>query len=221
MLSVILPRSAEPTVIQMTQEQLQKELQEVNGSELLVTDSWGEGIAKCRTDFICLVEADCLVNSGYFGSMMGLFKKNPYYRQLGIMSSATGINNWANKIYGYHLGSNYSDGVMPNKESKSTSPYFLGVAFIPGAIIRMSTLKRVMQDFEYFESYANDLVYFSTMLSLEFLRKGSRISINPNATYVTTEDYVGEDAKFDASAGDIVTMFEKDYQNKNRIGELL
>lgn len=220
MLSVILPRTAEPTVIQMTQEALQRELESVNGSELLVVDSWGEGISKCRTDFICLVEADCLVSSGYFASLMGLFKKNPSYRQLGIMSSSTGINNWGNRVFGYTLGAKEQDGVIPSKEKKSSSPYFVGITFIPGAVMRMSTLTRVLKDFP-FESYQSDLVYFSTMLSLEFLRKGSRISLNPNTTYVTTETYVGELGKFASGAGDVIEMFKKDYQNKNRVYELL
>ena len=196
MLTVVIPRTAEPTVVQLTHENLLRELASVHGSELLITDSWGEGIVKCRTEFICLVEPDCLVNSGYFSSMVSLFKKNPHYRQLGIMGSSVAINDWAKRFYGYHLGDNFKDGVIPNQDKESTSPYAIGIVYIPGSVIRMSMFTRVLKDMD-FGSYIDNLVKFSTNLSLSFWDHDGRIAINPNSTYVTTEEYVGEQAHFD------------------------
>lgn len=220
-LTVVIPRSAEPTVIQLTQENLQRELETVNGSEILVVDTWGEGIAKCRTEFICLVEPDCLVNSGYFSSMIGLFKKNPYYRQLGIMGASTGIDNWANKVYGYSFVREWSEespegiktlltDIRANKEKKSDAPYRAQMVFVPGAVIRMSMLKRVLKDFP-FESYMQDLVYFSTRMSMEFWYQNGHVSLNPNSTYVTTETYVDltESITFEVET-DTLTKFAKE-----------
>jgi len=209
MITLAIQRTSEPTVIEMTREQLSKELSQVHGSELLIVDSWGEGIAKCRTEFLCMVEDDCLVNSGYFSSLIGLFKKNPYYRQLGMMGSSVGVKTWADKIYGYQVGNNYKDGVTPLKVSTSTSPYKVQIVFVPGALIRMSMLKRIMKDVN-IDKFSKDLVYFSTMLSLEFWRHDGHVSVNPNTTYVTTEDYVGEKALFDPRAGDLISKFAKE-----------
>lgn len=208
MLSIILPRWAEPKVIHLTQENLQRELNQVVGSELLVTDDWGEGIAKCRTEFISLVEPDCLVNSGYFSSLTGLFKKNKQFRQLGAMGSSVGVTSWHNRIFGYDLGAKASDGVMPVREKKSIKPYNQGVIYIPGAVLRVSTLKRILKDNDSVMNYTQDLVYFSTKLSLEMWRHKCYVSINPNTTYVTTEDYVGDRGKFDPEAGDLAQRFQ-------------
>lgn len=213
MLSVIIPKTAEPTVVKLTEENLRKETVPF-GSELLLTDSWGQGLAKCKTEFICFVEPDCLISSGYFQSMLGLFRKNKYYRQLGVMGSATGIDNWANKVYGFRIGENFSDGVIPEQEQKSTAPYPAPIVFIPGAILRVSTLKRIMKtNPKLFESYQADLVYFSTLLCLEIWRHNGRVGLNPNSTYVTTEDYVGEQGKFDPEAGDLISLFKAEQLN--------
>ncbi len=204
MLSVIIRPTEEPKVIQLTQENLQKELSQVVGAELLV-DSWGSGLAKARNDFICLVEADCLVNSGYFSSQIGLFKKNPHFRRLAVMSSAIGVNDWATRFFGYKLGKTYADGVIPVKEKTSTSPYPLQIAYIPGAVMRKSSFGRLKIN----PTWENDLVYFSTMVSLDLWRQGSMIQINPNTTYVTTESYVGEVGRFDPEAADLVGHLTK------------
>lgn len=207
MLTLVIPRTAESTVVHLTQENLQRELKSINGSELLVCDTWGEGIAKARNDFICLVEPDCLVSGGYFASQMGLFKKNPNYRQLGVMGSSTGINTWAKRIYGYKLGEKYSDGVLPVYDKLSTAPYTVPITYIPGAIMRMSTLKRVLKSIEPSEK---DLIRYSTELSLEFWRLRAHVLLNPNSTYVTTEIYVGEQGKFDPKAGDLAEFLSFD-----------
>lgn len=206
MLSVILPRWAEPTVIHLTQENLQRELEAVNGAELLVTDSWSEGIAKTRNDYICLVEPDCLVSSGYFASMMGLFTKS-HFRKLSIMSATTSVLDWENRFYGYQVGNNYSDGVWPVLKSKSTSPYPVQIAYVPGSILRMSMLNKIMPNVDF---QAKNLTKLSTDVSLECWRNNGHVLINPNSSYCTTEDHVSQQGKFDPKAGDLVTRFAKE-----------
>lgn len=220
MLTVVLAKQkVEQTVIDLTKENMKRELKSVNNSELLITEGWSEGIGKCKTEYICLIEPDCLVSSGYFASQVGLFKKNPMYRQLGIMTSSTSIVNWANKIYGYDLADRQTLGVVPIKHPASSAPYRLPIAYIPGSIMRLSTLKRVLENNRKdhiigsgLMKLSADLTYFSTMVSLAFWRLDSHICINPNASYCTTEDYVGEKGNFDNTAGDLYSRFKKELQ---------
>lgn len=208
MLTVVIKECDEPQVTELTYENLWKELKNIPDSQLIV-GKWGLSGVKNR--YVCFVESDCLVSSGYFSSQLGLFKKDPMFRKIAVMGSATGINNWANKIYGYELGNNYSDGVIPIKEKKSTHPYPVQIAYLPGAIIRVSMLDRAFQDLKPNNSWENDLVYYSTMFSLAFWRQGdgNRVHLNPNATYVTTEDYVNDIGKFDSQGGDLINFFER------------
>lgn len=213
MLSVILPRTAEATVLKLTEDNIRKETVPF-GSELIVADSWGQGLNKCNTEFICFVEPDCLISSGYFQSMLGLFQKNRFYRQLGVMGSATGVNDWGNTIYGFQLGDNYADSVTPVEYKQSTAPYPAPIVFIPGAVLRVSTLKRILKSNpRLFETYRDNLVYLSTMLCLEIWRHNGRVALNPSSTYVTTEAYVGERGQFDPKAGDLINLFAQEQLN--------
>ena len=223
MLTVIIKDSGEPNVIKLTYENLFRELKDID-SELLVASNWMDavmGLEGGHENFVCMVEADCLVNSGYFSSQMGLFKKSPFLRKLAVMSSATGVNDWGNKIYGYSLGFDYADGVIPNKERRSAVPHAVQIAYIPGSVIRLRNLQSLLDNLKPNNSWENDLVYFSTQISLGFWRQGmgsgrsagssgNRVHLNPNATYVTTEDYVNDLGKFDPEAGDLVGMFAKE-----------
>lgn len=218
MLTVCIAKQrVEQTVIDLTEDNMKRELKSVNNSELLITEGWSEGIGKCKTEFICLVEPDCVVSSGYFASMIGLYKKNPMYRQLGIMSSSTSIVNWATKIYGYELADRQTGGVIPLKRQVSTSPYRVQIAYIPGSIIRVSTLRDVLNGNRKnhiigsgLMKLSSDLTYFSTMMSLAFWRAQSHICINPTSSYCTTESYVGDKGIFDTEAGDIYPRIQKE-----------
>jgi len=223
MLNVIIKDNGEPNVIKLTYENLFRELKDVD-SKLLVAKCWLDavmGLEAGHENFVCMVEADCLVNSGYFSSQMGLFKKSPYFRKLAVMSSATAINDWTNKIYGYSLGDNYMEGVVPNREQRSKVPHAVQIAYIPGSVIRLANLQSLFDNLKPNNSWENDLVYFSTQISLGFWRQGrgqgwsagssgNRVHLNPNATYVTTEDYVNDLGKFDSEAGDLVGMFKRE-----------
>jgi hypothetical protein len=191
MLTVLIKRSNEPQVVQLTQDNLSRE-HYPPGAQVLVVDSWWQGVNSVENQYVCLVESDCLVSSGYFSSMMGLFQKNPYFRKLAMLSSAVGLNNWANRIYGYHLGETSEDGIIPSEAKHSTDPYPLQIGYAPGAIIRTNSLVRVPASVK----NQSDLVKLSTALSLYFWNTGQRVYVNPNTTYVTTEDYVGQLGRF-------------------------
>ena len=218
MLSVVIKDNHEPNVIKLTYENLYRELKDIEASELLVADSWLDSLGGVKNKFVCFVEADCLVSSGYFSSQIGLFNKNKFLRRLAVMASSTAVNDWGNRFYGYSIGDKYSDGVMPVRDKKARVPYPVQIAYIPGAVIRTVTLQKMLDELDLLNGIEKDLVLFSTQLSLGFWRHGLNygkavgsggclVHINPNATYVTTEDYVNDLGKFDPKAGDLVDMF--------------
>lgn len=222
MLTVILKNCDEPTVIELTMENISKELRNIKDSELILSDKWWGELPMSGNDFVCYLESDCLVNSGYFDSMMGLFKKNPYYRKLAMMSSATGINYWGDRVYGYSVGKEWSDQsqmkgaeglqtlnghVYPIRNKKSSNPYPVQVGYFPGAIIRVNALKDVIKEVGNHE----DLLELSTRLSFALWDTGRRVHINPNTTYVTTETYVGKKSSFEPKVPTkIKDMFDKE-----------
>lgn len=218
MLSVIIRDEGEKKVTQLTYENLWRELKDIPDSELLVADDWFDALEIVKNKYVCFVEADCLVNSGYFQSQIGLFKKDDYSDKLAVLSSATAISQWHNKIYGYEFAfKDYIKGFSPVRSKKSSSPYPVQVAYIPGAIIRVSMLRK------YLDQYVpddKDLITFSVLLSLGLWDQGKgksksegslgyRVHINPNATYVTTDDHVNEIGQFDLDPT-IEKMFEKE-----------
>jgi len=211
MLKIIIKDNGEPNVVKLTYENIWREVKDIPGVELTVEQHWFDSL-DTKNRYVCLLETDCLVNSGYFSSQIGLFKKNPMFRKLSMLSSATAVNNWDNKFYGYSLGNNYADGVIPNREKKSRSVYPVQIGYVPGAVVRLNMLKKALRDLKVNNSWENDLVYLSTQLSLAFWRQGdgNPVHINPNTTYVTTEDYVNDIGKFDNEAGDLVNMFAKE-----------
>lgn len=206
MLTVIIKRSQEPTVVQMTYEDVSKQVHDINGAEILLTDTWIEGLKKVRTPLVCLLEADCVLSSGYMASNFGLLNKHVAkggkgggYNRLAMISSCLGIERFDNRIYNYGLekvedkNGLSSWQVRPEREKRSTSLYHVQVGFVPGAIIRMSSLKGL----ESLPWDSNNLVEMSTAVSFHFWGSGRRIQLNPNTTYVSGEKYLEDPPLFD------------------------
>ena len=205
MVTIILKRSAEPTVIQMTQEWIMQELRGLNGSEMLLTDTWKEGLRKVRTPYVCLLEADCVLSVDYLADNVGLMKKlstgvGPYkgggYTKLAMIGSSVGVKTFDNRIYNYQID---TDGrkkcpVYPNRVPRSSSLYEVQVAFVPGAIIRMSALGRDLEKLPWDDK---NLVKMSAAVSFNFWNTNRRISINPNTIYVSDEEYLSAPPRFD------------------------
>ena len=207
MLTVVIKDNGELNVTKLTYQNLWRELKDIPDSQLVISDSWLDHLPKVSTTYVCFVEADCLVNSGYFTSQVNLFKKNSMFRKLAMLSSSTAVNYWHNKFYGYCVN-DFGD-VSPIKNFKSKSPYPVQIGYVPGAIIRMSMLNKVKFKTKNIE---DDLVYFSTEMSLEFWRQGdgNRTHINPNTTYVTTEGYVNDISSIDVDIDDLRDLFKKE-----------
>lgn len=211
MLTVAILDNHEKKVIDMTYELLWKELQDITGAKLVVVDSWWEALADCTTDFICFVEADCLVSGGYFSSQVGIFKKDRTLRKLAVMGSALGVLNWANRVYGYSFGNKHSNGLVPERVATSNRPYPVQVAYIPGAIMRTKVLQTAVEGRGKDQFPVDNLVAFSARLSLLFWASGSghRIVLNPSTTYVTTEKYPLDISHPDIDPAEAMVKFTK------------
>lgn len=216
MLTVVIKDSGEKKVTDFTYELLWKELKDIPGSHLFVSEDWFDGMADRTNKYICFVEADCLVSSGYFASMLGLLKKDPFNRKLAMMSSTTGVNNWANRFYGYSLHNVSKFGaeayVRPNRDKNSSQVDAVQMGYVPGSIIRVNMLQKVMDEYPKLTEMQDDLVKFSAVMSLAFWSQGdgNRVHLNPNATYVTTEEYVNDIPHYELPIKKLVEKFERE-----------
>lgn len=209
MLTVVIRDGGEPRVTQLTYENLWKELKDIPNAELVVLKDWFSAVATTKNKYVSLVEPDCLVSSGYFASQLGLLKKDPYFRKLAMLSSVTGVNNWANRFYGYKIDTGHDNKITPILYKRSGSVDAVQIAYFPGSIIRVSMLKKVLPELN---KDLSDLVRLSTDISLAFWRQGdgNRIHLNPNAVYVTTENYVNDLGNFNIKADDLLEKFERE-----------
>lgn len=213
MLTVVIKDSGEDRVTQLTYENLWRELKDIPDSELLVLKNWSDGLEGIMNKYICFVEADCLVNSGYFTSQLGLLKKDTYFRKLAMLSGVTGVNNWANRFYGYRIDAGHGGKVTPILQKGSSAVNPVQIGYFPGSIIRVKMLRntlKLLQDYE--KKGKDDLVKLSTDISLAFWRQGdgNRVHLNPNAVYVTTEEYVNDLGRFDVDIKDLAGKFDRE-----------
>lgn len=220
MLTVIIKNDGEDKVTKLTYENLYHEIKDIPGSELVISKSWFEDIPLIKNNYVCLVEADCLVSPGYFVKQMREMKTNPG-RKISALTARTSVNWWDICFYGYYIDFMQTDELIPNRNKKSIQPYPIQVGYMPGAIIRRPMLQRAIEDLHVNDNFANDLVYLSGLLSIAFWRQGkdgvakmvqngNPVYINPDVTYVTTEDYVNDIGKFDLTASDLANKFTKE-----------
>ena len=209
MLSVIILDNGESKVTELTYENLYHELKDIKGSELLIYKNWFTALKKVKNNYVCFVEADCLVSPGYFNTQLKALVKNPL-RKVSMVSPAVGVNHWDNCFYGYKINvASNNNGIIPNREKKSRSQYPVQIGYIPGSIIRLNMLKTAVEAVRVEPSWNNDLVYLSAQLSLAFWKQGdgNPVHVYPNVTYVTTEEYVNDIAHFPVNLGNLFSKF--------------
>ena len=217
----MIKRSDEPTVIHLTQENIMRELKTIAGAEMLLTDTWREGLRQVRTPFVCLVEADHVLSANYLMSNYNLMKKSTPdpggpgsgkragaggYTKLAMISSCVGVRSFDNRIYNYHLEQVEFDPlkiwtIQPNRNKLDMKLYHVQVGFVPGAIIRMNAIKDLIDTFDWDHK---SLVEMSTALSFHFWNTGRRIQVNPNTTYASNALYLEQPNKFDPQIPDNV-----------------
>lgn len=212
MITVIVKRNAEPTVIQLTQENIMRELSSIPGSEMLLEESWGNGIKRVRTPFVCLVESDCVMSTAYLSSNFEQLqngtqtegKKGGGYTRLAMLSSCLGIRNFKNRIYNYNFRQPKWD-IYPVKAKHSTVLYPVQIGFVPGALIRMSAIKDAVLPWD-----DPNLLAMSAAISLHLWSTNRRVEVNPNVTYVSDQAYLAQSigSKYNVP-DDIKTIFKK------------
>jgi len=226
----------------MTQTDLVKQLGSTNGAEIILVDTWGEGLRQVRTPYVSLIEPDCVFSSSYYSSNVGIMvKAQPRVAgskgrshtsgirggggdmKFAMLASCLGINNFANRIYNYRLdkikegefavGSKKAEikgwHVQPFREKLNSKPYEVQIAFVPGAVIRVSAIKDIIDD-ELWDD--KDLVKLSTAVSFYLWNNGRRIKVNPNTTYVSLDKKLEIPPLFSVDIPDRVkNLFSQEY----------
>lgn len=239
MVTVIIRRTDEPKVIQMTQTDLARQLSQIDGAEIMLEDDWRMGLRKVRTPYVSIVEPDSVFSANYYSSNVGLILKahkkvgnssatqlgGGGYQRLAMIASCLGVRTYAERIYAYNLGMVDSDpgtnitsdnekitmkipGVVPDSKKRGDKLYHVQIGFAPGAIIRTSAIKEIIDDDLWRE---DDLVKLSTALSLYLWGTGRRIEVNPNTTYVSLSQNLTKPNLFPLNVPDgVATIFEKE-----------
>lgn len=220
MLTIVIKRDKDPNVNLLTELQMTKYLWQIaEGGEVLLEDTWQQGLKKVNTPYVCLVDADCVLSGNYVSSNYSLMKKTEGkmgqgggYNKLAMLSSPVGIKEFANRIFNYRLEKTSSTkeidleiktwNIQPNRDKRGMKLYSVQVGFVPGAVIRMSALDSKMIDNPFWDNV--NAIKLSTVLSLHFWDTGRRIAINPNTTYVSTRDYLENPPLFDVDITDKV-----------------
>jgi hypothetical protein len=140
--------------------------------------------------------------------MLGLFKKNFQFRKLAMVSSGVGLNNWGNKIYGYHMEEvtygNWKDTkgvatkqveIQPFREKRSSGLFPVQIGFVPGAIIRRGALQAAMNELDG-KLDPRNLVKLSTEVSFYLWETGRRVHVSPSTTYVSTDECLDSPVQF-------------------------
>ena len=222
MLSIIIKRDKDPNVNLLTELQMTKYLWQIpEGGEVLLEDSWQQGLKKVSTPFVCLVEPDCVLSGSYITSNYGLMKKTEGklgqgggYNKLAMLSSPVGVKEFSNRIFNYKLLKIISDRnnddtfeirtwhIQPFKEKRDMKIYNVQVGFVPGAIMRTSSLdKELIEDIDWDQP---DMVKLSAEVSFYLWNTNRRVAINPNTTYVTNDERVGRPPLFTVDIPDRV-----------------
>lgn len=228
MLTLVIRRTDEPTVIQMTQSDLVKQIAQINGAEIILEDTWGEGLRKVRTPYVSLVEPDCVFSANYYSSNMGIMKKahekvqghvgqpegGGGYQRLAMLTSCVGARNFASRIFNYELDkvldintvdvTGKSWHIVPVKNQLSLNAYHVQVGFVPGAVIRLSAIKDIIDD-ELWDG--EDLVKLSTAVSFYMWDTNKHIQMNPSTTYVSNDINIERPPLFDVKVPDKVANF--------------
>jgi len=178
MISVIIPESKEA---ELTVENVQKELDGLHYE--LIIDDWNHGLSQSQGEFLIFLEDDCVWKDGSLRENIEFFNNNPTYRKLAMVSPSVGLNSWDNKIFGFTLG---NDVIFPLKHPFSQEPHFVQSTYIPGAVIRRFAIE------DHIAPFSLDIVMDSMSISTSFWKKGSRCILNPNTTYVSTREDLGE-----------------------------
>lgn len=149
------------------QRMLERELQNID-NEILYED-WRSGLEKARGDFILLLEHDSGVNKGSIQRQLDVFMENPHYRKLAMVSPKVEFEDADAMNYTY------------NSESCSgkTNAHLSRIGYLPGSVIRRSTIKKYLEP----KQQVFSIVDLSYEFSIALWENGLRITHEPSCVY--------------------------------------
>lgn len=173
-LSVIIPRSPEAV---LTKEWC---VQQLGGDnyEIIIAKTWQRGLDKAKGEFVTFLEKDCVLGPNYFATLLDAFDERPSFRKLAMVAPTLGINSWTKKVYGYNL---YPNKVVPINERPSSEPHRVQIAYLPGAILRHSTINAIAPK-------RDDFMLDSVNFSIYFWNNGNMILMHPGVTYISSDE---------------------------------
>lgn len=194
MISVIIPHSLES---ELTKEWAIAELTGLD-HEIIMDDSWAEGAKKAKGEYVCFLEKDCVLGGDYFSSLLANFTDNPSFRKLAVVAPNLGVNSYKQLVYGYRLT---PTSVLPSELSSSRSAHLIQIAYIPGALIRRSALGSLSVG-------QTDPMMDSVNLSIYFWNNGTRILLDPDVLYISTDEALKLPHQFDPIATNLADLTE-------------
>lgn len=149
------------------QYMLQRELQNIDSE--VIYDDWLPGLETAKGDFVLLLERDSAVNKGTIERGLKPFLDNPLYRKLAMVCPLVEFDD---EQYAATIGFN-----SPVAKVVQLSRY----GCIGGAIIRRTSLKRFITDFD---GHLSDLSYY---ISTIFWDNGLRVMTESDSIYYSPQ----------------------------------
>lgn len=198
MITFVIKKTQEPTVVQLTRDNLLRELEGIGGAAILIEKTWKAGIKKTETPYVCLVEDDCVLSEGYVAINLGLMKqastgignyRGGGYTKLAMMASAVGMNRFSECIYGFSMFG--GEVICDTIRMSEFAPYHVQVGFVPGAIMRYASIKDADVNWD-----DPNLVRLSAKLSSYLWDTNRRIKLNPHTVYVSANEELDDPIEY-------------------------
>lgn len=153
---------------------LQIALKGLKGIHIIEASTFQSGLKQATHEYVCLIN-NGLVDSQHFKQNLTVFLDQPKFKKLAMVSTAIADSTLAHRYYGYSL---QAEGLTPVEKPSSSKPYALQIGYLPGAILRRSSVEHVAQ------YLTGSLMQDSYQISIDFWLTGKRCYINPNITYI-------------------------------------
>lgn len=170
MLDIIISQDAP----QLTKTTLKLALEGLRGINVIEAPSLKEGLPQTRAEFVSFV-GEGLLDSKHFKDNLQVFLDQPKFKKLAMVSTAVANRSLEDKCFGFTLE---PTGLVPVDHKSSSLPYALQIGYLPGAILRRSSVEHVAQ------YLTGNAMQDSYQASIDFWLTGKMCYINPAITYV-------------------------------------
>lgn len=149
---------------------LERELIGINHE--IIKYTWNNGLPKAKGSFVCLLEKDSAIERQSIINNLKIFTDNPSYRKLAMVSSTVDFED-----IGENLIFSWNDGVKGYHASQLHSIRDCRIGYVPGAIIRRTSLLKSNLE------HILDPLRLTADVSFDFWSRGLRVSVNPESIY--------------------------------------